>query len=126
MLPTMGPHGVSNMNALAGKAVQADDVIRFKLAAVEDELGKPLETTKAVLIKDGMELCTAGFLGRKTTASTSTSKFAQVVLEMCDENENSMMRKKSKRNARMASFHLMEDIQGQEYICCSSPQPIII
>lgn len=48
MLPTMGPHGVvSNMNALAGKAVQADDVIRFKLAAVEDELGKPLETTKA-------------------------------------------------------------------------------
>jgi len=44
MLPTMGPHGVSNMNALAGKAVQADDVIRFKLAAVEDELGKPLET----------------------------------------------------------------------------------
>ena len=27
-----------------GKAVKADDVIRFKLAVVEDVLGKPLET----------------------------------------------------------------------------------
>ena len=51
-----------------GKAVKADDVIRFKLAVVEDVLGKPLETIKAVLIKDGTELCTVGFLGKEIAA----------------------------------------------------------
>ena len=101
-----------------GKAVKADDVIRFKLAVVEDVLGKPLETIKVVLIKDGTELCTVGFLGREVAALPSQrskyiDKFAQV-LELYDDNENSMMRKKSKRNAGMASFRLMEDIQGQE------------
>ena len=103
-----------------GKAVKADDVIRFKLAVVEDVLGKPLETIKAVLItnKDSTELCTVGFLGREDAALPSQrskyiDKFAQV-LELYDDNENSMMRKKSKRNAGMASFRLMEDIQGQE------------
>ena len=101
-----------------GNAVKADDVIRFKLAVVEDVLGKPLETIKAVLIKDGTELCTVGFLGREVAALPSQrskyiDKFAQV-LELYDDNENSMMRKKSKRNAGMASFRLMEDIQGQE------------
>ena len=101
-----------------GKAVKADDVIRFKLAVVEDVLGKPLEMIKAVLIKDGTELCTVGFLGREVAALPSQrskyiDKFAQV-LELYNDNENSMMRKKSKRNAGMASFRLMEDIQGHE------------
>ena len=67
-----------------GKAVKADDVIRFKLAVVEDVLGKPLETIKAVLIKDGTELCTVGFLGREVAALPSQrskyiDKFAQVL-----------------------------------------------
>lgn len=72
-----------------GKAVKADDVIRFKLAVVEDVLGKPLETIKAVLIKDGTELCTVGFLGREVAALPSQrskyiDKFAQV-LELYDD-----------------------------------------
>ena len=102
------------------KAVKAkNDVIRFMLAVVEGVLGKPMEMIKAgVLIKDSTELCTVGFLGREVAALPSQrskyiDKFAQV-LELYDDNENSMMRKKSKRNARMASFRLMEDIQVQE------------
>ena len=103
-----------------GKAVKADDVIRFKLAVVEDVLlGKPMEMIKVgVFIKDSTELCTVGFLGREVAAlpaqwSKYINNFAQV-LELYDDNEDSMMRKKSKRNAGMASFRLMEDIQGQE------------
>ena len=102
-----------------GKAVKADDVIRFKLVAVVDDvLGKPLETIKAVLIKDSTELRTVGLLGKEAAVLPSQrskyiDKFAQV-LELYDDNENSKMRKKSKRNAGMASFCLMEDIQGQE------------
>jgi len=94
----------------------ADDVIRFKLAVVDDVLGKSLlETIKAVLIKDSTELCTVGLLGKEAAALPSQrskyiDKFAQV-LELYDDNENSKMRKKSKRNAGMASFCLMEDIQ---------------
>jgi hypothetical protein len=99
-----------------GKAVKADDVIRFKLAVVEDVLGKPLDTIKAVLIKDGTELCTIGFLGREVAALPSQrSKYIDIfaqVIELYDDNENSIMRKKSsKRNAGMASIRLMEDIQ---------------
>ena len=33
-----------------------------------DILGKPLETIKAVIIKDGTEMCTVGFLGREVAA----------------------------------------------------------
>jgi len=96
--------------------ISSDQSLHFLL--VEDVLGKPLETIKVVLIKDGTELCTVGFLGREFAAFPSQwskyiDKFAQV-LELYDDNENSMMRKKSKRNAGMASFRLMEDIQGQE------------
>ena len=94
-------------------------MIRFKLTVGDDISGMLLETIKAVIIKkDGTELCTFGFLGREVAALPSQrskyiDKFAQV-LELYDDNENSMMRKKSKRNAGMASFRLMEDIQGQE------------
>jgi hypothetical protein len=45
--------------------------------------------------------------------SMCIDKFAQL-LELYDENENSMMRKKSKRNAGMATFCSMVEIQGQE------------
>ena len=108
MLPTMVSH-VSNMNA-----VMADDVIRFKLAVVEDIPGKPLEMIKAVHIKAGTELCTVGILGRGVAALPShridyIDKFVQV-LELYDNHENFMMRQKSKGNAGMASFHLMEAI----------------
>jgi len=62
-----------------GKAVKADDVIRFKLAVVEDVLGKALETIKAVLIKDARNFALLGFWAEKLQhclhngASTSTS-----------------------------------------------------
>ena len=89
MLITMGAHA-SNMNAAGKRLRLADDVIRFKLAVVEDVLGKTLETIKAVLIKDGTELCTVGFLGREVAALPSQrskyiDKFAQV-LELYDDN----------------------------------------
>ena len=101
-------------------------MIRFKLAVVEDVLGKPLETIKAVLIKDGTELCTVGFLGREVAAlvpsqrSKYIDKFAQV-LELYDDNENSMMRKKTKRNG----FILLDggySRPARSRFDCSSPQ----
>ena len=69
-----------------GKALKPGDVIRFKLAVVEDISGKPLETAKDITIKDGTEqLCTVGFLGKEVVALTSSQmlkyidKFAQVL-----------------------------------------------
>ena len=102
-----------------GKVLKKDDVIRFKLAAAEEILGKPLETIKAVIIKDGTELCTVGFLGGEVAALPSQKikyidKFAHVLELVNDTNENSMMRKKSNRNSGIASFRLMDDIRGQE------------
>ncbi len=57
-----------------GKMVKHDDVIRFKLVAVvEDRSGKPfLEMIKGpVLIEDGTEICTVGFLSREVAALPS-------------------------------------------------------
>jgi hypothetical protein len=100
-----------------GKALKRDDVIRFKLTVGDDISGMLLETIKAVIIKkDGTELCTFGFLGREVAALPSQKikyidKFGQV-LELYDTHEN--MRYKRKRNAGMASFRLMEDIQADQ------------
>jgi hypothetical protein len=41
-------------------------------------------------------------------------KLAQVLGELYNTHDIFMMRKKSKRNCRMASFLSMVDIQGQE------------
>ena len=96
-------------------------MIRFKLAVVEDILGKLLETIKAVIIKDDTELCTVGFLGTEVAALPSQKikcieNFAHVLELVNDTHENSTMRKKSNRDDGIASFRLMDDIRGQKWI----------
>ena len=75
-----------------GKVPKTDDVIRFKLAVVEDISGQPLETIKAIIIKDQTELFTVGFLGRKVVALPSQwlkhiDRLAKV-LELYDMHAN--------------------------------------
>jgi len=73
---------------------------------------------KAVLILDGTELCTVGFLGESIAALKKTSdkfvnKFAQVI-ELYDSSENAAKRAKSHNKLGVCSFRLLEDIQIQE------------
>jgi hypothetical protein len=63
---------------------------------------------KAVLILDGTELCTIGFLGKNIAALKKTSdkfvnKFAQVS-ELCDSSENAAKRAKSHNNLPWSLF----------------------
>ena len=73
---------------------------------------------KAVLVRDGTELCTVGFLSRSIVAvekdkARLIGRFAQVI-ELYYHSTNATISLKSKRNMGIASFRLLEDIQEQE------------
>ena len=79
----------------------------------------PEPALKAVLVKDGTELCTVGFLPRNLASVEFTKnkydgKFAQVI-ELYDLSESEILCKKSHRNVGIASFRLLTDIQEQEW-----------
>ena len=75
---------------------------------------------KAILVNDGIETCTIGFLPRHvihrgtTTINRFMGKFAQII-ELYDLCDDSMAKKnKSSRNQGMASFHMLNNIQEGE------------
>jgi hypothetical protein len=70
--------------------------------------------SKTVLVLDGMELCTVGFLAKiipalKKTSDEFVKKFSQVI-ELYESSENSSKRAKSHNNLGVCSFRLLEDI----------------
>jgi len=74
---------------------------------------------KAVLVRDGMETCTIGFLPRSIAARPAAvercnGKFAQIIelYDLCDQG--SYKKTKSLRNSGIASFRLLDDIQEGE------------
>jgi hypothetical protein len=97
--------------------VRLIDCVPFKASVVPID-GVDQAGIKAVLILDGTELCTVGFLGESIAALKKTSdkfvnKFAQVI-ELYDSSENAAKRAKSHNNLGVCSFRLLEDIQIQE------------
>lgn len=86
----------------------------------DPEPDERMETViKAVVVLDGAELCTVGFLPRNVAARPHeaqylNNKFAQI-LELYDETQGNLVRhKKSKRNQGMASFMLLKNIPEME------------
>ena len=118
----LGLRGTTNgrsceQHACCGEIVRPNDCVRFKAAVVPID-GVDQAGIKAVLILDGTELCTVGFLGESIAALKKTSdkfvnKFAQVI-ELYDSSENAAKRAKSHNNLGVCSFRLLEDIQIQE------------
>ena len=82
-----------------GLAVRPDDIIRFKLEVLED-LG---EVPKAVLVRDGTELCTVGFLPKHIVHRKDKQKylhqFAQII-ELYDQSDSLVKRRKDTRKKR--------------------------
>ena len=118
----LGLRGTTNgrsceQHACCGAIVRPNDCVRFKAAVVPID-GVDQAGIKAVLILDGTELCTVGFLGKNIAALKKTSdkfvnKFAQVI-ELYDSSENAAKRAKSHNDLAVCSFRLLEDIQIQE------------
>ena len=100
-----------------GKYITADDLVRFKLTVVDID-GTVEEAIKVVRVRDGTESCTVGFLPRNIVKSISSKEkfvgqFAQII-ELYDQSDNEVMRRKSHRNQGVASFRLLNQIQEQE------------
>ena len=118
----LGLRGTTNgrsceQHACCGAIVRPNDCVWFKAAVVPID-GVDQAGIKAVLILDGTELCTVGFLGKNIAALKKTSdkfvnNFAQVI-ELYDSSENAAKRAKSHNNLGVCSFRLLEDIQIQE------------
>ena len=77
------------------------------------------EAMKAVLVQDGTEQSTVGFLSKSIIAvekneTRYTGRFA-LVIELYNYLTNKNMSLKSKRNMGIASLRLLEDIQVQEW-----------
>ena len=82
------------------------------------EIGEAKElqmAMKAVVVRDGTELCTVGFLGKNIAALEKTrfryqDNFAQII-ELYDESDNQTKRARSNHNLGVASFRLFDDIK---------------
>ena len=90
------------------------DIIKFKTIVIDGmgmgEGSKSVleETIKAVLIRNGTECCTVGFLCKsivvvKRDKERFVGCFAQII-ELYDESANKTMMLKSKRNMGIATF----------------------
>jgi hypothetical protein len=76
------------------------------------------EAIKTVLICNGTECCTVGFLSKSIVLDERdkarfVGRFAHII-ELYDESANMTMMLKSKRNMGIASFWLLDEIQDQE------------
>ena len=106
--------------------VVPNDIMKFKTTVIdgmgmgmgEDSKIFPEEAIRVVLICNGTEYCTAGFLCKSIVVVERDKArfigcFAQII-EVYDESANKTMILKSKRNIGIASFQLLDDIQDQE------------
>ena len=97
-----------------GEHLKRDDVIRLvpTTVPVEGALDQAEDFIVAVLISDGTETCRVGFLPRrlaKHKRERCLNKFAQII-ELYEDMEEAVYKRKSKRNNSVASFRLLDDI----------------
>ena len=107
-----------------GMLVVPDDIIKFKTTIIdgmgmgEGSKSVPEEAIKAVLICNGTECSTVGFLCKSIVVverdkARFVGCFAKII-ELYDESANMTMILKSKKNMGIASFQLLDEIQDQE------------
>jgi hypothetical protein len=117
-----------NQHVCCGRDVVPGHIVRFKTEVMEvlyqvpgdPEPDARIETViKAVLVFDGTELCTIGFLPRHVAARPEEAahlhnKFAQII-ELYDETPVGRMRhNKSLRCHGMASYILLDNVPAME------------
>ena len=101
-----------------------NDIIKFKTIVIDGMgMGECIksvleEAIKAVLIRNGTECCTVGFLCKsivvvKRDKERFVGCFAQII-ELYDESANKTMMLKSKRNMGINSVRLLDEIQDQK------------
>lgn len=102
-------------HSCCGTQLKPNDVVTFKSCVVTVD-GLQQQALKDVLVLDGTESCTVGFLSRDVVTRMKdklVDQFAQVI-ELYEGHENATMRRKSHRNCGVASYRLFRDIQKQE------------
>ena len=94
-----------------GEVTMIDELVWFKLT-VADIDGKIEEAIQAVRIRDGTPSCVIGFLPRNIVQSGKekyVGKVAQII-DLYDQSESEVKRRKSYRNRGVASFRLLDNI----------------
>ncbi len=114
-----------NMHECCGRHLHVGDIVRFKVVVLEvcyedtdegGELDQRLEqVVKAVVIVDGAEMCTVGFLPRHVAArqvqvAVLNNKFAQIIELYNNARAGSARHNKSLRNHGVASFILLDNV----------------
>ena len=117
-----------NLHVCCGRHVVPGHIVRFKREVQEiiyrvpgdPEPDARIETViKAVLVLDGTELCTIGYLPRHVVARPQEverlhNKFAQII-ELYEETPVGRMKhNKSIRNHGMASYILLDNVPAME------------
>ena len=97
-----------------GEHLRRDDVIRLvpTTVPVEGAPGQAEDAVVAIRISDGTETCRVGFLPRrlaKHKRERYLNKFAQII-DLYEDMEEAVYKRKSKRNNGVASFRLLDDI----------------
>jgi primosomal replication protein N len=98
-----------------GEVAMINELVWFKLTVVDID-GKNEEAIQAVHIWDGTALCIIGFLPRNIVQSGKdkyVGKFAQII-ELYDQLECEVKRRKSYQNRGVASFQLLDNISDKE------------
>ena len=99
-----------------GEVVKKGDLIRLKKCIVTVN-NIPQEAIKCVRVHDGVEPCTIGFipkvLVKNQAINTMLNRFAQIV-ELYNESESTMKRRKSTMYKGMAKCTLLDHVLSSE------------
>ena len=121
-LEIIGLHSPTNgrsctLHQCCGDHLQVDDIVCLKKTVVTVD-GKTEEAIKCVLLLQGREACTIGFIPRVHMKSYKIMSYvnthAAQIVELYDDSDNSDKRKKSQRNLGMAAAVFLDDIEHGE------------
>lgn len=102
-------------HAVCGSHICKDDLVTFRLSSVSGSNGME-DAISVVRIQDGTETCTVGFLPCHNIPETKTNiigQFSQII-ELYNDSESEVKRRKSYHNKGMSSYRMLDDIQVQE------------
>ena len=97
---------ICEIHSCCGESIQKDNIIIFKLTAIDGSKGIVDKDIKAVKISNGTETCVGAYLPRhivQCIPQKFVGKFSQII-KLYDSSDNLMMRYKINRNLNMVSF----------------------
>ena len=106
------------VHAVCGQCVKLNSLLRLKRCVIEVD-DYPQEAVKAVLVEDGVDMCTVAFVPRAHITSPNVvccllgSKFVQVI-EIYYNSTGTYKKQKDGENMGMAACILLEDIDEAE------------